>query len=235
MLSSLITSKTRIKLLLKFFLNQETQAYLRSLSDELGESSNAVRVELNRLTKAGLLESEDSGRTKLYRANTKHALFPELHSLVKKYLGIDQVIERVLSQLGTVELAFITGEYAKGIDSGIIDLVIVGTINRDYLNTLIEKVETAISRKVRVLVLRRDELEPLKEKLKLEKSLVVWNAKDVAAVPKADGQPKIDPRLPQISGVELGRKAATKLVAKANRKPDGKLTGSKNAISKLHR
>jgi len=92
MLDSLITSKTRIKLLLKFFLNSETKAYLRGLAEELGESTNAVRVELNRLTKAGLLEICVDGRTKLYQANTKHTLFPELHSLVRKYLGIDQLV-----------------------------------------------------------------------------------------------------------------------------------------------
>lgn len=173
-LNSLITSKTRVKLLLKFFLNQETQAYLRSLADEFGESTNAVRVELNRLTKAGLLETETDGRTKLYRANTAHSLFPDLHSLVKKYMGIDQVIERVLSQLGTVELAFITGDYAKGNDSGIIDVVMVGKINRDYLAQLIEKTELLIKRKIRPLVLTREELSEMREQLKLDKALVVW-------------------------------------------------------------
>lgn len=173
-LNSLITSKTRVKLLLKFFLNQGTQAYLRSLADEFGESTNAVRVELNRLTKAGLLETETDGRTKLYRANTSHSLFPDLHSLVKKYMGIDQVIERVLSQLGTVELAFITGDYAKGNDSGIIDVVMVGKINRDYLAQLIEKTEALIKRKIRPLILTREELEQMREQLKLDKALVVW-------------------------------------------------------------
>ncbi|PIO48027.1 MAG: transcriptional regulator, partial [[Chlorobium] sp. 445] len=65
MLDSLVTSKTRIKLLLKFFLNQETRAYLRGLAEEFGESTNAVRVELNRLTEAGFLTTRDDGRTKL--------------------------------------------------------------------------------------------------------------------------------------------------------------------------
>ena len=54
MLDSLITSKTRVKLL-KFFMNPETRSYLRSLAEEFGESTNAVRVELNRLEKAGIL------------------------------------------------------------------------------------------------------------------------------------------------------------------------------------
>jgi hypothetical protein len=174
MLESLITSKTRIRLLLKFFLNPETKAYLRGLADELGESTNAVRVELNRLNKAGLLKSVSDGRTKLYWANPEHPLFPDIHSLVKKYLGIDQVIDMVLAKLGTVELAFITGDYAKGIDSGIIDLVIVGRIDREYLQSLIEKTEEIISRKIRVLVLNKQEFEKLKDTLKIDKTLPVW-------------------------------------------------------------
>jgi DNA-binding transcriptional ArsR family regulator len=174
MLDSLITSKTRVKLLLKFFLNPDTRAYLRGLADELGESTNAVRVELNRLTKAGLLESDADGRTKLYKANTKHTLFPELNSLVKKYLGIDQLIDNLLGQLGTVELAFITGDYAKGTDSGIIDLTIVGNVDRPYLQILIDRAEDVIKRKVRVLVLNQVEFQRLKEKLKVDKALLVW-------------------------------------------------------------
>jgi DNA-binding transcriptional ArsR family regulator len=175
LLESLVTSKTRIKLLLKFFLNQETAGYLRGLAEEFGESSNAVRIELNRLTEAGLLTVRDDGRTKLYQANTKHTLFPELHSVVKKYMGIDQLIEKVLSQLGKVEQAFITGDYAEGKDSGIIDLVIVGQINKDYLNHLIFKTESMISRKVRVLVLSESEFEKLKPKLKADKALLIWD------------------------------------------------------------
>lgn len=175
MLESLVTSKTRVKLLLKFFLNQNTRAYLRELAEEFGESTNAVRVELNRLTEAGFLTVTDDGRTKLYQANTKHSLFPELHSLVKKYLGIDQLIERVLSKLGPVQLALITGDYAEGRDSGIIDLTIVGDINRNYLNELIEKTERMIHRKIRVLVLNAEEFERLQHQFMKGKSLVIWN------------------------------------------------------------
>jgi predicted transcriptional regulator len=175
LLDSLITSKTRIKLLLKFFSNSETHAYLRGLSEELGESTNAVRVELNRLTKAGLLETSNDGRTKLYQANTKHTLFPELHNLVKKYLGIDQLIDNVVSKMGTIEVAFITGDYASGIDSGIIDLVIVGKIERDFLQHLLDKAEEMIKRKIRVLVLSQEDLVRLKDRLNVEKALVIWN------------------------------------------------------------
>lgn len=174
MLDSLITSKTRVKLLLKFFLNSETQAYLRGLAEELHESTNSVRVELNRLTEAGLLESSAEGRTILYRANRKHKLFPDLHNLVKKNLGLDQLVENVLHKLGDLKRAYITGDYAEGKDSGIIDLVVVGVVRPEYLHYLIAQAEPIIAKKIRVMVVTEEELMNIRDTLKLDKALLLW-------------------------------------------------------------
>ena len=174
LLDSLITSKTRIKLLMKFFLNPGTSAYLRGLADEFGESTNSVRVELNRLSEAGLLESADEGRTKVYRANTTHPLFPEVQRIVAKTVGLDKVVEQVVSRLGNVELAFVTGDYAKGKDSGLIDLVLVGEIDKGYTQSLMPKLESLINRKIRHLALTHEEFEKLKPRFQSEPVLVVW-------------------------------------------------------------
>jgi len=175
MLASLITSKTRIKLLLKFFLNPGNRAYLRGLAEELNESTNAVRIELNRLAEANLLHTATQGRTKVYGANREHPLFPEIHNLVRKTLGIDKVIDQVVAKLGSVELAFITGDYAHGRDSGLIDIVIVGMINDAYLRRLIAKVEALIGRKMRALVLDSTEFARLREKLDVDDALILWH------------------------------------------------------------
>jgi predicted transcriptional regulator len=72
--AGLISSKTRISLLVRFFFNPGTKAYLRELSKDLHVSSNAVREELNQLTKTKLLTSEKEGRNVLYTANNDHPL-----------------------------------------------------------------------------------------------------------------------------------------------------------------
>jgi predicted nucleotidyltransferase len=174
MLDSLITSKTRVKLLLKFFSNKQSKAYLRSLAEEFGESTNAVRLELNNLSQAGYLLSKENGRTIEYNANTRHPLYPELKKLVHKYLGLENIVENVIKKLGNVELAFITGDYAKGKDSGIIDLVIVGEINEHNLQQLVDKAELAIKRKIRSLVLTFEEYQALNKTLNPEKALWLW-------------------------------------------------------------
>lgn len=184
MLESLITSKTRIKLLLKFFLNPDNSAHLRGLAQEFNESTNAVRVELNRLSEAGLLEVESQGRTKQYKANKNHPLYAELHTIVKKYLGLDKLVDQILAKLGNVELALVAGDYARGIDSGIIDLYIIGEVDKKYLYKLIEKAENMIGRKIRCLVLNEDELQRFKDKLTQEKAIVIWGCESLIKVDK---------------------------------------------------
>ena len=153
MLDSLITSKTRIKLLVKFFSNAGNRGYLRGLADEFNESTNSVRVELNRLSEAGLLHWQNHGKTKRYQANEAHPLYQEIRSIVSKYLGFDHLIDQVVHNLGNVRKAIILGDYAKGKDSGTIELLLVGeAINSDYLDFLIKKTEEKIQRKLRVEV-----------------------------------------------------------------------------------
>ena len=137
MLNTLITSKTRINLLLKFFLNPGTKAYLRELAAEFGESTNAIRVELNRLSDAKLIKSTNLGRKVIYRANNQHNLFRDIQSVVRKYVGLDHLVEDVVNRLGSVDAAYVVGDYARGIDSGLIDVVLVGTVDSDNLEKFV--------------------------------------------------------------------------------------------------
>jgi hypothetical protein len=180
-LEPLITSRTRIKMLLKFFSNRHSSAYLRELAEEFGESTNSIRVELNKLSKAGYLVASSKGRTIEYKANTAHLLYTQLKNLVHKYLGIetivDSVINKVVARLGKVTCAFIIGDYAKGKDSGLIDLVFVGEIDQAYLRTCVEKAEGLIKRKIRTLVLSPSEYESNKLNLKAETAIWLWGDK----------------------------------------------------------
>lgn len=173
MIEALITSKTRIRLLVKFFLNPAMSAYLRELSDEFGESTNGIRVELNRMAKAGILETRSEGKTLLYKAKVSHPLFNEISGLVAKYIGLDKIVEDVVRKLGKVDAAYITGDYAKGKDTGIVDLVLVGDVDKTYLLTLIEKVENLIKRKIRFLILTREESENIINK---PGAILIWRS-----------------------------------------------------------
>jgi DNA-binding transcriptional ArsR family regulator len=173
LLNTLITSRTRIRLLLKFFSNSRTTDYLRAMADEFGESTNSVRTELKRLQEAGLITSESNGNKLYYRANRDHALYPELKGMARKTLGLHQ-IERMVERLGNVKLAMVTGDYARGQDTGIIDLVIVGSVDQIYLNLLVKKAEDLILRKIRTLLITPEEYPGFRERFTKEKALILW-------------------------------------------------------------
>jgi len=158
MLESIITSKTRIKLLLKFFLNYQNMCHLRGLESEFGDSSNSIRLELINLEKAGLLNSTVKGNKKLYYANTNYPFFSEINSILKKFVGIDLIIEQLLSQIKELEAAYLTHDLAVGTDSKIVELALIGTkLNREDINMQIEKAETLISRKIGYVILTRED------------------------------------------------------------------------------
>lgn len=175
-LSAVIPSRTRVQILVKLFLNPGIRAYLRGLATEFNVSPNAVRTELNNLRNHKILISERDGRNIYYRANAEHPLFPELSSMVRKITGIDELVKSVVDRLGNLEAAYLIGEYARGEDSGIIDVVLVGDIDRVQLNDFVSKTEVFIERKIRTLVVSREDFVLLEGKKDFKTILKLWDS-----------------------------------------------------------
>jgi hypothetical protein len=160
MIETLISSKTRIKLLMKFFLNSKNTAYLRNLEDEFGESTNGIRLELNKFEKAGFLESHIEGNKKIFKANTEHPLFSEINSIIRKMTGLEYVVDYIVQRIGDLEKVYLVGKLSKGQDGNIIDLVLVGNdLNKAFLIEQIEKAEKKINKKIRYVHFRVDEFD----------------------------------------------------------------------------
>tara|TARA_B100000900_G_scaffold356101_1_gene325675 strand:+ start:140 stop:652 length:513 start_codon:yes stop_codon:yes gene_type:complete len=149
MLGEIITSKTRLRLLVKFFISQANKGYLNGLANEMSESTNSIRKELNHLHGAGYLNKSRTNNKIEYRVNTDHPLYETLKKIVYKHLGLEDIVDVVLERMGDVEHIIITGDYARGIDSGNIEVLLVGSnLNFDYISQLEKKIEDIISRKV---------------------------------------------------------------------------------------
>ncbi|MFN5295346.1 MAG: ArsR family transcriptional regulator [Flavobacteriales bacterium] len=150
MIEALLSSKTRMKLLMKFFLNSNNSSYLRNLEEEFGESTNGIRIELNRFEKAGFLESRLEGNKKMFKVNVGHPLFKDLNSILMKMTGLNHVIDYILARIGDLDKVYLVGKLAQGQDTGIIDIVLVGDeINKNFLIEQIEKAEKKIGKKIR--------------------------------------------------------------------------------------
>jgi predicted nucleotidyltransferase len=174
MIETLISSKTRIKLLMKFFLNSQNTAYLRNLEEEFGESTNAIRLELNKFEKAGLLLSSSLGNKKIFKVNISHLFFKDIQSMIMKVVGLDKIVDYVIKRLGDVEEVYLVGKFARGLESDIIDLVFVGKIDRNYLLELVEKAEKKIKKKVRYVIFSPDEFDVKKIKEENTEPLLLW-------------------------------------------------------------
>jgi DNA-binding transcriptional ArsR family regulator len=151
------------------------KAYLRELAKEFNLSTNSVRTELNILTQNKILKAERDGRNVYYRANSEHPLFPEISSMVRKITGIDRLASSVIERLGNLEEVYLIGDYAKGMDTGIIDVIFIGKINNEQLDDVIMKTERYIERKIRPLVLNTEEFNRLKEKGSLGPVMKLWD------------------------------------------------------------
>lgn len=172
--SGLITSRTRINILMRLFLNPEKQSYLRELSGEFGVSPSLVRDELRQLNDAGFLSSEKNGRQIHYRANRNHPLYSELNSMVRKALGMDRIIDSIIERLGDLDKAYLVGDYAEGKDTGIIDLVLIGVIDQTNLTDLVDKTEKHIGRRIRTLLLSQQEWDQLSPEIARKPLLLLW-------------------------------------------------------------
>ena len=183
LLSGLITSKTRIEILMRLFLNPDRRAHLRELAGELSVSPSQVKSELDNLSASGLLTSNPEGNRIQFGANPAHPLFPELHAMVRKALGMDCILESILLRLGWLELAIVVGDYALGRDSGCIDLVLVGDIDQRNLADLTAKTESHLDRQIRAQVLTADDYTALAPDLFAQPHLVLWKAEASATSP----------------------------------------------------
>lgn len=176
MIETLISSKTRVKLLIKFFLNSNNTAYLRNLEEEFGESTNGIRLELNKFEKAGFLDSFSEGNKKIFTANTKHPLFKDINRIIMKMVGVEYVMDYILQRVGNLEKVYLVGKLAKGQNSEIIDIVLIGNdLNKTFLMEQVEKAEKKIDKKIRYIIYSADEFDLNKLKETDEKPLLLWS------------------------------------------------------------
>lgn len=143
------------------------------METEFGESTNSIRIELNRFEEAGLLEAESQGNRKIFKARRSHPLFKELQGIILKHTGLDQIVENIIERLGDLKKVYVTGELAKGLDSSVIDLIFVGNPDKSYLLKLIDKSEKLSGRKIRFLIY--SEAEAAKQEFRGEEYLLIWN------------------------------------------------------------
>lgn len=150
MLTELVTSQTRVSLLIKFFLNKDIISYLRELERNLKESGNSIRVELSNLENLNLILSFTSGNKKYYRVNVNHEYFHDIRNLLLKELGFERIKNNLMENIDGLSEILVVGDYANGIQSHIIDLALLGEgMDKVAISERLAVIEFETKRKIR--------------------------------------------------------------------------------------
>lgn len=160
-LLALFTSRVRLKTLQLFLPNSSEMYYVRQVTRLLGEEVNAVRRELERLKKIGLLSAEKRGNRLYYRVREDFLFYPELLGLVGKTTNLGAKILQNREKLGRIEFAALSREFVRGRKpSGKdVDLLIVGQIDLKRLQAIVRETEVEHNREINYTVLTKDELQ----------------------------------------------------------------------------
>lgn len=154
MLERLFTSRVRVRLLTLFLTHPTEAFYIRQITRLTGETYSNVRQELQNLAELGLILGERRANAIYYRANPEHFLFPELKSIILKTEAIGDILREKLATLGNVRLAFVYGSTAKGTElaSSDIDLMLIGEVDLNALDRIVDQVEEELGRTVNYTV-----------------------------------------------------------------------------------
>lgn len=129
-MEELFVSRVRVKLLKLFLTSGEPLLHVREIVRRINEEINAVRRELSRLEKFGLVASEWRANRRLYHLRKDNIFYRELLGLVVKSEGLGGAIIKNRGRLGRIKYAMISTRYLKNQPSGVedVDLLVVGQI-----------------------------------------------------------------------------------------------------------
>ena len=90
-------------------------------------------------------------------------------------VGIDYVLDYTLKRIGNLEMVYLVGDLASGVDNKTIQLVLIGDINNAYLEELVPKAEKKLDKKIILEVVKNHEefIEKHTQNPKAE-TLLVW-------------------------------------------------------------
>ncbi len=140
-------------------LNPMTMFHVREIVRQVDEEINAVRRELQRMEKGGMVRSEWRANRRYYEFKKEYLFYPELLAMMNKITGLGGEIIQNRAKLGKVKFAFISGGFARGKTPGPkdVELLTVGTIVLPELSALVKSEEVKRGREINYTVMAEDE------------------------------------------------------------------------------
>lgn len=138
-MEDLFISKVRVKLLKLFLSASEPLLHVREIVRRVDEEINAVRRELSRMEKAGMVRSEWRANRRLYHFEKNYPFYRELLGFVAKSTGLGGAVVKNRQKLGKVKYAMLATRFVRNqaSQSEDVDLLIVGNVALPELQEIV--------------------------------------------------------------------------------------------------
>jgi len=159
MLLDILISKVRVKILELFLGNPGNSYHVREIVRRVEEEINAVRRELARLEKTGLLSSEWRANRRYYAIKRDYVFFSELLSVINKGIGLGGSMIKNKGKLGKIKYAMLSSSFVRGkpYTQNEVDLFVVGTIVLPELGSIIREEEARRNREINFTPMTEEE------------------------------------------------------------------------------
>ncbi len=148
-LAKLLSSRTRAEVLRLLFGLDLVELHVREIARRAGFNIQTVRQELEKLENIGIVSARRSGNRLYFKANMNHPLYPDLHNIVLKTVGLVDLLKKSMEGHEIIA-AFVFGSIAAGTEdaSSDIDLMAIGDISLRELSSLLAEVQQALGREI---------------------------------------------------------------------------------------
>lgn len=156
----LFPNQYRRKVLALLLMNPHKWVHLRELARLTDASPGTLKKELDGLMGAGLLKSQKMGNQTQFSANTEHPVYPELFGLIRKTIGLHDVLATALEALdGKLEVVFVFGSMAKETETSQsdVDVMVIGDVTFGEVVNALYDVQTIVGREINPKVMSRTE------------------------------------------------------------------------------
>ncbi|OGD89379.1 hypothetical protein A3I53_04485 [Candidatus Curtissbacteria bacterium RIFCSPLOWO2_02_FULL_40_13b] len=159
MLIDILISKVRVKVIELFLASPNSMYHVRDIVRRVDEEINAVRRELARLEKTGLLSSEWRANRRFYSVKKDYIFFNEFLSIVNKNVGLGGGIIKNKAKLGKIKYAMLSSSFVKGkpYTQNEVDLFVVGSIVLPELGAIIREEEARRDREINFTPMTEEE------------------------------------------------------------------------------
>ncbi|MDD5769388.1 MAG: hypothetical protein PHE25_00320 [Candidatus Gracilibacteria bacterium] len=163
-LTKLFGSKTRTKILEKFFLEYESGNtdgfHMRALSRDLDEQINSIKRELDSLEELNILKSREEAKKKFFCLNKNFFLIEEFKNIFLKTYNPYETIKKFFKEQSSLNLVLINEALSKrltGNTNNIVDIFLIGEINKILFNEFLAK--TFFNRKIKYAIITKDDFK----------------------------------------------------------------------------